>query len=151
MTAQLAVHGRLGDAPKAITTSSGRAMATASLAVSIEEHGNADPPPLWLNVIAFARLAEELLRHHKGDLLSVAGKLQRKRWVGQDGQERERWEVVADVIISARTVRPGGGRKRENERSGPVEARHAVRVQAPDSEAHQRQEAVPFDDEIPFG
>ena len=143
MSAQLAAHGRLGEDPKEITTSSGKAMAVCSLAVAIEEHGAGDPPPLWIGILAFGRTAEELLRHRRGDLLSVAGRLQRKRWTDRDGRERERLEVVADSLVSARTVRPAGGRKREGERSGAAaEARHAVRAQAP---AH----AGPGD-QIPF-
>lgn len=147
MTAQLAAHGRLGDEPRAITTSTGRAMAVCSLAAAIEERGTDDPPPLWLNVICFGRQADDLLRHRAGDPVSVSGRLQRSRWVGQDGAQRERLEVVADSLISARTVRPGGGRKRDS----TAETAGAVRVQAPVDGAHQRQEAVPFDDEIPFG
>ncbi len=141
MTAQLAAHGRLGEDPKEIATSSGKAMAVCSLAVAIEEHGAGDPPPLWIGILAFGRTAEDLLRHRRGDLLSVAGRLQRKRWIGQDGQERERLEVICDALVSARTVRPAGGRKREGGRSSPVEARHAVRAQAPVAEL---EDTIPF-------
>ncbi len=143
MSAQLACHGRLGDDPKEITTSSGRPMAVCSLAVAIEERGTDDPPaPLWLNVIAFGRLATDLLRHHRGDLLSVAGRLQRSRWAGQDGAQRERLQVLADAIVSARAVRPGGGRGRDSERSSAAESGQAVRAQAP---AHAE-----LDDDLPF-
>lgn len=111
MTAHVALYGRLGEEPKEIATSSGAPMAAASLAVAIEEHGVEDPPPLWVGVLAFGRLAEELLRHHKGDLLSVAGRLRRKRWTDREGREREQLELLADALVSARTVRPAGGRR----------------------------------------
>jgi len=51
-------------------------------------------------------------------------------------------EVLCDAIISARTVRPAGGRKREEARPRAAETGPAIRAQAP---AH-----AGLDDEIPF-
>lgn len=116
MSASMAAYGRLGADPRAVETRSGKPMTTARLAV---DAGDADAPPLWLGVVAFGRLADELQRHHKGDLLSVSGRLQVRRWTGADGGEREQWEVVADAIVSARTVRPGGRKRAPKPGDGP--------------------------------
>jgi single-strand DNA-binding protein len=65
----------------------------------------------WVGVVAFGRCAEDLLRHDKGELVSVSGRVQVNRWAGSDGEEREQLQVVADSIVSARTVRPAGRSK----------------------------------------
>lgn len=105
MSARIACYGRLGDAPRQLAAASGKLFATASLAVEVEEWGGADrPAPLWIAVVAFGRLAEELLGHGKGDPVAVIGRLQRRRWTGPDGAERERLQVVCDALVSARSV-----------------------------------------------
>ncbi|HEX2796054.1 MAG TPA: single-stranded DNA-binding protein [Immundisolibacter sp.] len=65
-----------------------------------------------LGIVAFGKLADLLLRHAKGDLLSASGRMQVRRWTDTDGTGREQLQLVADALVSARTVRPGGGRKR---------------------------------------
>lgn len=133
MTAQLYAYGRLGGDPRAIETSTGTRMAVATLAVDVaHSRGGDEQPPLWLGVVAFGHQAEQLLRHAKGDLLSVQGRLQRRVYTDSEGAQREQLQVVANNLISARTVRPGG--RREDGRVG----------------AQGRSEAEPFDDPVPF-
>lgn len=104
---QIAVYGRLGDDPKAISTRTGKPMSVGSLAC---DPGDDVDGPLWVGIVAFGRQAEALSKHHKGDLLSVSGRLQRHQWE-QNGERREQLQAVADSIVSARTVRPGGRKK----------------------------------------
>ncbi len=106
---QVSAYGRLGQDPRAIETRSGKAMSVASLAVQPSDEFE---EPLWLNVVAFNRLAEKLLKHSKGECLSVCGRLQRRRWE-RDGKQHEQLQVVADSLVSARTVRPSNARKRQ--------------------------------------
>ena len=118
MTAQLAVHGRLGRDPRPIETGSGKPMTVASIAVSVEarESGETGEGTLWLDVLAFGRVADDLARHVKGDTVSVAGRLQLSRFTSSTtGEARENWQCVADSVISARTVRPAGGRRSGSE------------------------------------
>ena len=114
MSSQIAIHGRLGAEPVQRTSSSGTVWATASVAVSIDpsqQDGNAVNE--WFGIVAFGRVAESLCRHKKGDMLSAGGKLQLNTWKDKaTGADRRQWQVVADSVISARTVRGGGGRKR---------------------------------------
>ena len=110
MSAQIAVHGRLGREPRPIETSSGKPMTAASLAVTLDarEGGETGEATLWLDVLAFGRCADDLARHAKGELVSVAGRLQFSRFTSSTtGEARENWQCVADSVISARTVRPG--------------------------------------------
>lgn len=110
MSAQIAAYGRLGADPVQRQSQSGKPWATASLAVQIGEGD--DAPPQWFQLVAFGRSAETLARHAKGDLVSVSGRLQLNRWQDRDGKDHERLQIVADAVLSARSVRPGG-RKRE--------------------------------------
>ena len=107
MTAQIAAYGRLGADPVERRSQSGKMWATASLAVQLGD----DDSATWLGIVAFGKAAETLCRHGKGDLISVAGRLQVSRWTGKDGNAREQLQLVADTVISARTVRPSGGKK----------------------------------------
>ncbi len=86
---------------------------TASLAVALADDDNA--PPQWLQLVAFGRVAETLARHAKGDLVSVSGRLQLNRWQDRDGKDHERLQVIADTVLSAKTTRPAGGRRRNGE------------------------------------
>ncbi len=105
------IYGRLGADPVERQTRSGKEMVTVSLAV------NAGRPDVgeetqWFNLVAFGRAAKDLMRHPKGDLLACMGNLTKNRYTAHDGQEREGWSLNVDAIVSARTVRPSGGRKR---------------------------------------
>lgn len=112
MSMQAAAYGRLGQDPRSISTTSGKPMATVSLAVAI---GGPDDPALWLGVVAFGKVAEDLMRHGKGDLVSVSGRVQRNAWTTTSGEKREQLQIVADSLISSRTVRPSGGKRRQAE------------------------------------
>jgi len=105
---QASLHGRLGRDPTNINTKSGTAMTTAPVAVTL------DNETLWVRVIGFAKVADALARHVKGEMISASGRVQLSKWTDQTtGQTRENLELIADTVISARTVRPSGGRKRE--------------------------------------
>ncbi|QIT56902.1 single-stranded DNA-binding protein [Aquisalimonas sp. 2447] len=134
MTAQLAAWGRLGNEPRALETKTGKPMTVASLAVEVAEGGEAE----WFGLVAFRKQAEQLASHSKGDRLSVAGRLQRQEWKGRDGEDRQQLQVIADSLVSARTVRPGG-KKRKAPANGEGLEQARELYQAPD-----------FDDELPI-
>ena len=106
---QASAYGRLGQEPRSVPTQSGKPMAVARIAVTVDEQ---DAPPLWIGIVAFGRVADDLLRHQKGDLLSACGRVQRNSWTSGSGEKREQLQIVADAIISGRSVRPAGGRKK---------------------------------------
>lgn len=142
MSAHLAIYGRLGRDPYAIETKSGKPMTTATVAVEISRDGEGSP--LWLGILAFGRVAEDLLRHRKGDLVSAFGKLQRHTWKTNDGEEREQLQIVAESVISARTTRPG---KVGN--SKPADAPEVADSGRPADAAPERGGEI-ADEEIPF-
>ena len=48
----------------------------------------------WVNIAAFGKQADVLMRHSKGDLLAAMGVLTKSRWKGRDGEPRV---VLADL------------------------------------------------------
>ncbi len=59
--------------------------------------------------------------------------------IGQDGEEREQLQVIAESIISARTVRPGGVRKRT-----PADTGNSAGDPAREKGGELVDEAIPF-------
>ena len=122
MTAQIAAYGRLVFEPRTIQTRTDKPMTAARLAVAMEVYGGNDDTDatLWLDVIAFGRSAETLGRSRKGELVSVAGKLRLTHYRTNDGAERETWQCIADSMITARSVRPSGGKRKRNGNQRPA-------------------------------
>jgi single stranded DNA-binding protein len=112
MSAHVALYGRLGRDPETSTAASGKDWTSATMAVDVTPSNAEDAATWWVRVAAFGRQAETLARHRKGDLLAVQGRLARSDWADAEGNARQSWEVVAESIVSARAVRPGGTRKR---------------------------------------
>lgn len=61
------VTGTLAQAPGSRTTSKGGAMVTSSIAVQASSDGK----PIYIGIMAFGDLADELLQCTKGDAVSV--------------------------------------------------------------------------------
>lgn len=135
------IYGRLGADPVERTTRNGNAMTTANLAVNAARAGE-DEQTVWFSIAAFARAGEALARHAKGDLLAAMGPLHRTRFTGRDGVEREGWSLTADVIVSARTVRPGGGKRRSDDRDTAAQRQPEL--------AGAAGPEPPFNDDLPF-
>ncbi|MDT5422681.1 Single-stranded DNA-binding protein [Escherichia coli] len=95
---------------------------------------------MWLSVLAFGRQADALAKHHKGELVSVAGNMQVSRWTGQNGETRQGWQVIADSVISARTARPGG---KKGQQGQATDALNRAKQQT-------GQHDDPYGDGIPF-
>ncbi|MDZ4926197.1 single-stranded DNA-binding protein [Escherichia coli] len=113
MTAQIAAYGRLVEDPQVKQTSKGTPMTLARMAVPLPCSQTDDgTATMWLSVLAFGRQADALAKHHKGELVSVAGNMQVSQWTGQDGGTRQGYQVIADSVISARAARPGDSRRR---------------------------------------
>ncbi|EEQ2636117.1 single-stranded DNA-binding protein [Escherichia coli] len=113
MTAQIAAYGRLVDDPQVKQTSKGTPMTLARMAVSLPcSQAQDGQATLWLSVLAFCKQADQLAGHEKGNVISVSGTMQISQWTGQNGETRQGYQVIADSVISAKTVRPGGSRRK---------------------------------------
>lgn len=120
MTAHIAAHGRLVVDVQSKTISNGNSMAFTRLAVALPcrdvENGELT---FWLAVTAFGKQADYLLKHQKGDLISVSGNMQASQWKGNNGVLQTGYQMVADSVISAKTVRPGGRKKNTGGQPAP--------------------------------
>jgi single-strand DNA-binding protein len=132
------VYGRLGGDPKVITTKSGKPMTVCSIAVELTDRSG-EATTQWLGVVTFGRVADDLARHEKGDPIGVSGRVQRNNYTTPGGERREELQVIADSVVSARTVRPGGKRRASGAHSESVEPAGPPSVN----------EGAPFNDALP--
>ncbi len=94
--------GNLGTDPEVRYMPNGNAVATISLATSEtwkdKETGEQREKTEWHRVVFFGRLAEIVGQYlRKGSKIYVEGRLQTRKWQGQDGQDRYTTEVVVDL------------------------------------------------------
>ena len=137
MSAQISAYGRLGRDPKQIETKSGKSMASSSIAVTTPTRDD-DSATIWFSVLAFGKIADILSKHEKGDLISLSGRVQANNWTDNEGLERNDIQIIADSVVSARTVRPKASQNKQNNKPNNPQ-------QYPDEF-----ELKEFDDEITF-
>ncbi len=140
--------GHLGADPEVRYTQSGTAVANLRVATSErwknKQSGEMQERTEWHRVVLFGKLgeiAEQYLR--KGSQVYLEGRLQTRKWQGQDGQDRYSTEVVAaDMQMLGGRGEGGGGVSR----SGSNEVR-------PEPSASGAPTSIPEemdDDDIPF-
>jgi len=110
--------GNLGADPETRYTASGAAITNVNIATSEnwrdKQTGENQERTEWHRVVFFGRLAEiagEYLR--KGSQVYVEGRLQTRKWQGQDGQDRYTTEIVANdmQMLGGRGENAGGQRQ----------------------------------------
>jgi len=107
--------GNLTRDPELRYTPQGTAVCTFGLATNRtwvpSDGGDRQEETEYHRVVAWAKLAEicsQLL--YKGRKVYVEGRLQTRKWTGQDGNEREVTEVVIDNMIALGNPKGNGGR-----------------------------------------
>jgi single-stranded DNA-binding protein len=119
MTAQLSAHGRLTSDPGSKQTQSGKPMSWARMVANLpNKDSDNGESPLWLGLLAFGRVAEQLQRHSKGDMVSVSGTLQASSYTNQQGEQVDGFTLMVDYLVSARAVRPTGRPKQALQQQG---------------------------------
>jgi single-strand DNA-binding protein len=92
---QVQFIGRLGKDPDLTVTGTGKPVAKFSLAV---DQGK-DKETMWLNVVAWERLAETVEQYAaKGMQVFVQGKLSIRAYDDKQGIKRQAVEIVASVV-----------------------------------------------------
>lgn len=146
--------GNLGFEPEIRYTTSGSTVATVRLATSEswkdKNTGERVEKTEWHRIVFFARLGEIVGQYlHKGSQIYVEGRIQTRKWQGQDGNDRYTTEIVASDMQmlggkgdGAGSQAPAGGQntqQRQNSSSPPAPAGAPEEPPVPD-----------FDDDIPF-
>ena len=142
--------GNLGADPETRYMPSGGAVTNLRIATSDswrdKNTGEQQERTEWHRVVLFNRLAEvaaEYLR--KGSQVYLEGRLQTRKWQGQDGQDRYTTEIVANEMqMLCRGGR--GGVYQSSDQSGganapPEETTSSAAMDGPSDD---------FDDDIPF-
>ena len=108
--------GNLGQDPEIRYTADGRPIANFSIATSEswkdKNSGEKREKTEWHRVVVFGKLAEICGEYlSKGRQVYIEGKLQTRKWQGQDGQDRYTTEVVVDMrgIMQMLGTRDAGG------------------------------------------
>ncbi len=95
--------GNLGKDPETRYTANNTAITNVTVATNESwkdrQSGEMQERTEWLRVVFFGRLAEianEYLR--KGSTVYIEGRIQTRKWQGQDGQDRYTTEIVANEM-----------------------------------------------------
>lgn len=103
--------GRLTRDPEVRTTAGGKTV--ASFAVAVDKRikpTDGSPTADFFNVSAWGQTADFVGNYlQKGRLVAVDGRLQSRKFTGQDGNQREVYEVVADNVQGLDRPREDGG------------------------------------------
>jgi len=94
--------GNLGQDPETRYTPNGSAVANMNIATdeSYKDKGTGQlvPKTEWHRIVLFGKIAEVAGQYlKKGSKVYIEGKLQTRKWQGQDGQDRYTTEVVVDI------------------------------------------------------
>ena len=154
--------GNLGADPEVRYSASGSAITNARLATSDQwkdkQTGEQQERTEWHRVVFFGRLAEiagEYLK--KGSKVFVEGRLQTRKWQGQDGQDRYTTEIVVNDMQMLDG--PGGGMggggmgAAAGAGAGAAAASAGMDQSAGAQSPESQSQAAPvddFDDDIPF-
>lgn len=139
--------GNLGQDPETRYTPSGSAVVNLSVATDESykdrNSGQLVPKTEWHRVVLFGKVAEVASQYlRKGSKVYIEGKLQTRKWQGQDGQDRYTTEVVVDIRgqMQMLDTRQGGGQQGAAPQA-PAD---------PPAAGHAPEPADDFDDDIPF-
>ena len=111
--------GHLGRDPEVRYTQDGRPICNFTMATTEQwrdkNSGERRDKTEWHRVVVFGKLAEICGEYlSKGRQVYIEGKLQTRKWQGQDGQDRWTTEVVVDIsgtmqMLGSRGDSAGGG------------------------------------------
>ena len=96
MLNRINLMGRLTKDPELRSTNSNKPVATFTLAVDRDFGEKATD---FINVVAWNQTANFVKNYFgKGQMMTVSGRLQSRKWEDRDGNKRTEWEVVADAV-----------------------------------------------------
>ncbi|MFH0825597.1 MAG: single-stranded DNA-binding protein [Pseudomonadota bacterium] len=149
--------GNLGKDPEVRYTGSGRAMATFTVATSVQwkdQDGRDQERTEWHRIVAWGPLGEVCGKYlGKGNRVYVEGRIQSREWEDNDGNKRTTFEIVANDMIMLGGQSQGRGSDDYEDRKPP--SRQPPR-QAPRGEPSPKQDDRPAyqppppEDDIPF-
>lgn len=142
--------GNLGQDPEVRYTSSGKAVATFTLATSErwkDQEGSDQERTEWHRIVAWGRLGEICGEYlSKGKQVYIEGRIQTREWKDKEGQKRTTVEIIAgDMIMLGGSQSRGGGDEQRRSFSGPSKG-----APAPAKQTGGDYYPPPPEDDIPF-
>ncbi|RKZ37768.1 MAG: single-stranded DNA-binding protein [Gammaproteobacteria bacterium] len=145
--------GNLGADPENRYMPSGGAVTNIRLATTSawkdKQTGEQQEATEWHRIVFFGRLAEiaaEYLR--KGSQVYVEGRLQTRKWQGQDGNDRYTTEIVANEM---QMLGGRGGGQSAGPSAPPADAESGQTSSgSKESKSEPKATSPEFDDDIPF-
>ena len=144
--------GNLGAEPETRYMPSGGAVTNVRLATSDtwrdKQSGEQRERTEWHRVVFFNRLAEITAEYlHKGSQIYIEGRLQTRKWQGQDGQDRYTTEVIANEMQMLGSRGSGANISNTAPRASAEEWGNSSPDPLPSSNEAPSSD---FDDDIPF-
>jgi single-strand DNA-binding protein len=144
--------GNLGRDPELRYTAAGKAVATFTVATSLQwkdQNGNDQEKTEWHRVVAWGRLGVICGEFRtKGKQVFIEGRIQSREWEDQDGNKRTTVEIIASDMI----MLGGGGQSQSRQTQEPPKRQvpQPGRAQAPAGRKIDDYYPPPPEDDIPF-
>ena len=91
--------GNVGPAPEVKKATDGSSYVRFRLAVETDFRKDSEEPPMWLTVVAWRNLAEQVGKVvTKGSLVLVSGRLAVRNYTDKENSERTSVEVTAQTV-----------------------------------------------------
>ena len=95
----ICITGRLTSAPEIKKTTSGVSVCSVSIAVDRDYKVNGEKATDFIPCVFWRGTAEFVGKYFsKGDMISVVGSLESRKYTDKDGNNRTVWEVKADKV-----------------------------------------------------
>lgn len=139
------IIGNVTRDPEVRSTSSGQSVASFGVATNRtwkDANGNKQEKAEFHNIVAWAKLADICAQYlTKGRKVYVEGRIETREWQAQDGQKRNRTEIIAEnMIMLERGGAPAGNQPAYvRPESAPAPSRSSV-----PAEEEIRVEDIPF-------
>lgn len=148
--------GNLGQDPEVRYNQGGGAVTSITLATSEswrdKQTGEQKERTEWHRVVFMGKLAEVAGQHlKKGTQVYVEGKLQTRKWQGQDGIDRYTTEVLVDSFTGV--LQMLGGRPQQGQPQQPPASQQQGGYSRQDQQPAPpvyNEPPIDFDDDIPF-
>ena len=123
--------GNVGQDPELRYTPDGNPVANFSIAVNRRRRVGEDykDETEWFNIVCFSRTAENVNQYlTKGQKVYVEGRFQSSEYVGQDGNQRKSYEVIANEVTflstrsEAEAANQNNTQNQEKPESKPVDS-----------------------------
>lgn len=145
------IIGRLTRDPEVRTTPSGQSVCSFGVATNrvwTDQAGQKQEKVEFHNIVAWRRLAEICGQYlQKGRQVYIEGRLQTRDWIGQDGNKRQRTEIITENMImlgSPGSYVGGAPAKKQNNVTPPQEVGSSSNAPSANNEEEIKVEDIPF-------